>query len=192
MNLIDKFHNWRRKRRWNKQYKSGRWDNLKNEKEAKRYFKIVELIKEYGTVNPTILDLGSGEGVLNKSLNDFEFSYFLGIDFSEVSIKKALKKKYPNSEFKTADLHSFIPEKFYDIIIFNEAFYYVYDKERQKVLDRMMSKLNPNGIIINSIYKEGLGCWEYFNIDQLKQLDFVTVTTEDDNTYWKIGVYQKQ
>jgi hypothetical protein len=45
MNILDKFHNWRRKRRWNKQYRQGQWDNLKSEKEAKRYYQIIDYIK---------------------------------------------------------------------------------------------------------------------------------------------------
>jgi len=64
MNIIDKFHNWRRKQRWNKQYRKGRWDNLKGEKESGRYKKLVEYTSKYGSANPDILDLGCGEGVL--------------------------------------------------------------------------------------------------------------------------------
>jgi len=41
MNIIDKFHNWRRKQRWNKQYKKGRWDNLRKPIEADRYKTII-------------------------------------------------------------------------------------------------------------------------------------------------------
>ena len=36
MNIIDKFHNSRRKHRWNNQYKRGRWKNLRSEKQRKR------------------------------------------------------------------------------------------------------------------------------------------------------------
>ena len=44
LSIIDKFHHWRRKRRWNKQYKKGKWDYLNNEREAVRYNKIVEYV----------------------------------------------------------------------------------------------------------------------------------------------------
>ncbi|KAB8155322.1 methyltransferase domain-containing protein [Kordia sp. TARA_039_SRF] len=187
MNLLDKFHNWRRKQRWNKQYRKGRWDNLRNPIEAERYYTIMRFIEQYGKSQPSILDLGAGEGVLNEYLDDEIFSYFMGVDFSEVSIQKAKARGFSKAEFITADIHNFTPPQKFDVIIFNEAFYYVHESEKQNVLDRMLAHLNDNGILIVSIYREGIGCWEYF--DKLKQLDFTTVTTENEKTYWKIGVF---
>ena len=46
MNFVERFHHWRRKMRWNKQYKKGRWDSLQSEKELHRYQRIIDLIKE--------------------------------------------------------------------------------------------------------------------------------------------------
>ncbi len=86
MNLIDKFHNWRRKQRWNRQYKSGRWNNLKSEKEVARYRQIIEFIKQYGPKDPSILDIGCGEGVLTERMDPKDFSFFMGLDFSSESI----------------------------------------------------------------------------------------------------------
>tara|TARA_R100000365_G_C2663508_1_gene15550 strand:+ start:91 stop:264 length:174 start_codon:yes stop_codon:yes gene_type:complete len=56
----------------------------------------------------------------------------------------------------------------------------------------MLKSLTEDGIIITSIYREGHGCWEYFKEDKrLKELDFTTVTTDEELRYWKIGVYKK-
>jgi len=53
--------------------------------------------------------------------------------------------------------------------------------------------LNDDGIIITSIYREGIGCWEYFKENaQLKEEAFTTVTTHKEKTYLKIGVYSKK
>jgi len=54
----------------------------------------------------------------------------------------------------------------------------------------MVEHLKPNGIILVSIYREGLGCWEYFKNEKFQELDFTTVTTNEEKTYWKIGVYK--
>lgn len=189
MNILDKFHNWRRKLRWNKQYRKGRWDNLRNPIEADRYKTIINFITTHATKNPSILDLGAGEGVLNEYLDADLFSYFLGMDFSDVSIQKAKTKKFPKAEFVTADIHNYTPNQKFDVIIFNEAFYYVHNSEKQNVLDRMLDHLNDNGILIVSIYREGVGCWEYF--EKLQQLDFTVVKTDEEKTYWKIGAYKK-
>ena len=193
MNILDKFHHWRRKRRWDKQYKSGRWESLKSEKEAKRYHQIIDYLKKHGSDNPSIMDIGCGDGVLNQRLDEVEFSYFLGLDFSKVSIDKAKAKNFPKSEFETADAIKYHPKRNFDAIVFNEAFYYIRDTEKQNVLDRMLDHLNENGIIITSIYREGIGCWEYFKENpRLKELDFTTVSTNEEMRYWKIGVYRKQ
>jgi SAM-dependent methyltransferase len=189
MNLIDKFHNWRRKLRWNKQYRKGRWDNLRNPIEAERYYTIMRFIELYANPQPSVLDLGAGEGVLNEYLDDEIFSYFLGVDFSDVSIQKAKARNFTKAEFLTADIHNYTPSQQFDVIIFNEAFYYVHESEKQNVLDRMLASLTENGILIVSIYREGVGCWEYF--DKLLQLDFTIVKTDEEKTYWKIGAYKK-
>ena len=95
LSYLDKFHIWRRKLRWNRQYKKGRWDYLKDDKEAPRYAKIIELIKYHSKKKPSILDLGSGEGVLRIRLDTENIGYFLGINFSKFSIETANKYKIP-------------------------------------------------------------------------------------------------
>lgn len=193
MNIIDKFHNWRRRRRWDKQYKKGRWESLKSKIESKRYIQIIDYLKKYSPQKPSILDIGCGDGVLNERMGDFEYSYFLGLDFSKVSIEKAIAKNNPNSEFIVADIVNFKPSQNFDIVIFNEAFYYIHDSEKDNVLSKILDHLNKNGIIITSIYREGIGCWEYFKEHpQLKEEAFTVVTTKKEKTYWKIGVYIKK
>lgn len=190
MNLLDKFHHWRRKRRWNKQYKSGRWESLKTELEAKRYYQIIDFMREFSPKNPAILDIGCGDGVLNRRMEDFEYDYFLGVDFSEVSIQKAREQQFPQSEFLAEDAIKFKPNRVFDVIIFNEAFYYIPDSEKDNVLNLMLRHLSPKGIVISSIFREGVGCWEYFKEHpQLKEQAFTTVQTKKETTYWKIGVY---
>ena len=190
MNTVDKFHNWRRKQRWNKQYKKGRWENLKGEKERARYEKIVEFTENHSNKNPDILDLGSGEGVLFDYFNPDNINAFLGMDFSSVSIKKANAVIREKATFICADLHSFKPVSNYDVIVLNEAFYYIHETKKSEVIDLIVNHLKPDGIIIVSIYREGLGCWEYFKTERFKELEFTTVKTEEEKTYWKIGVYK--
>ena len=192
MNILDKFHHWRRKMRWDKQYKSGRWDSLASEKELKRYQQIIDYIDTHGNKNPSIMDIGSGDGVLTMRMEHVPYSYFLGLDFSKVSIEKANERKLPKAEFETADAITYIPKRKFDVIIFNEAFYYIHDTKKQEVLDRMIDALNEGGIIITSIYREGTGCWEFFkDHTNLKELDFTNVTTDEELRYWKVGVYSK-
>lgn len=190
MNIVDKFHNWRRKQRWNKQYRKGRWENLKGEKERIRYDKIVEYVDKYANKNPDILDLGSGEGVLLDSFNVDNIASFDGMDFSSVSIKKANSSNRQKSTFVCADLHTYKPKSNYDVIVLNEAFYYIHQTKKNEVINMIIEHLKPNGIIVVSVYREGLGCWEYFKNKTFKELDFTTVNTDEEKTYWKIGAYK--
>lgn len=191
LSLVDRFHIWRRKLRWDKQYKKGKWSYLKNDNEAFRYKKIIEFLELYSKKQPKILDLGCGEGVLTEYLKDFNYDYFLGVDYSKVSVLEAKEKKLKKADFLVADLHYYEPSDEFDVVVLNEAFYYINDKLKETVIKRILNCLKENGIIITSIYKEGIGCWEYFDIEQLQQLDFTTVTTPKEGTYWKVGVYKK-
>lgn len=192
LGLIDRFHHWRRKMRWNKQYKKGKWDYLNSEREAARYHKIIEYITAYGKTKPTILDLGAGEAVLNEKIDSNDYSNFHNVDFSKASIQKAKTKQLQNATNLVADIHTYSPSETFDIIIFNEAFYYVHDNLKLDVLNRFIDKLNTNGILITSIYKEGQNCWDLINASQkLEQLNFETVNTNREGTYWKVGAYRK-
>lgn len=192
MNLFNKFHSWRRKKRWDKQYKNGRWAAFKDERETNRYGTIIEFLKKYAPNNPSIFDIGCGDGVLNERIGEMPFSYFLGLDFSKESIKQANSKNFQNAEFISADIIGYVPERKFDAIIFNEAFYYIHETERQNVINNLMDHLTENGIVIVSIYREGNGCWHYFKEDpRWKELNFVIVTTNEDLQYWKIGAYKK-
>lgn len=191
MNLLDKFHHWRRRRRWNKQYRSGRWESLKSELEAKRYFQLIDQMKEFASPNPSILDIGCGDGVLNERMGDYLFRNFVGVDFSSVSIEKAKAKNYPKSRFIAEDILKYSPAENFDVIIFNEAFYYIPDNEKARVLDLMLDHLNPNGLMIVSIFRDGLGCWEFFKeSNRLKELDFTQIDADSGDKYWKIGAYR--
>lgn len=190
MNILDKFHHWRRRKRWNKQYRRGRWESLKNKIESKRYYQLVDFMREFGVSKPTILDLGCGDGVLNSRMEGFEYEYFLGVDFSSVSIEKAKAKHFKNAQFIAKDIIAFRPDRNFDVIIFNEAFYYIPEEHKQSVLDLLIDHLTPNGILITSIFREGLGCWNYFKENnRLRELAFTNITTEKEETYWKMGVY---
>lgn len=193
LSFLEHLKNWKRKLRWDRQYKSGRWDYLFDKEEEPRYTGIISAIYRY-TKNPKILDLGAGEGVLRFKLKTTKavVEYYCGVDFSKVSIRKAKKFNFEKSKFIVADLHYYTPDQNYDIIVFNEAFYYINHKLKSEVLERILSKLNDNGILIVSIFKEGEGCWAFFNHERLEKLEFYNIESSKENRYWKLGVYRKK
>ena len=124
LTFIESLKNWKRKLRWDRQYKSEKWNYLFENEEEPRYNGIINAISKY-IENPKLLDLGAGEGVLRFKLKEQNslLKYYCGVDFSQVSIKKAKKFNFDNSKFVVADLHYYTPDQNYDAIIFNEAFY---------------------------------------------------------------------
>jgi trans-aconitate methyltransferase len=190
MNILDKFQNWRRRRRWDKQYESGRWESLKKDRELPRYAALLGYIMLANKDNPRILDLGCGEGVLNEKLPAyFPYQSFTGIDYSKVSIEKAQAKNFPRAEFQCADMHTYTPEGEFDIIIFNEAFYYINAAAREGVLDRVIRHLAPDGVIIFSMYRDAADCWPLIE-SRLPMVSFATIRTEEELLYWKLGIFK--
>jgi trans-aconitate methyltransferase len=119
------------------------------------------------------------------------YRYFLGVDYAQASIEKARERQLPQAEFEVADALHFEPVSEFDVIVFNEAFYYIEDRYKRRVLDRILGKLSKNGLLIVSIYREGTGCWEYFKEHPgLKEVAFKKVTTDEELRYWKVGAYQ--
>ena len=189
MNLIDKLKHWKRKFKFNRQYRRGKWAKLGSDHESVRYIKIDEYLNQYKP--KSILDLGCGDGILNRRMTYNGHNYFLGIDYAKESIKMAEAENYPKAEFQTKDLIEFTPPQKFDAIILNEAFYYIHDTKKNEVIDTILNSLTPNGIFIVSIFREGTGCWEYFKDNpRLKEIDFSTVNSEAGTTYWKLGLYQ--
>ncbi len=190
MNLKDRFRHWRRKMKFNSQYRRGKWDKLGGEKESVRYEQIDAYLHRFKPAS--IMDLGCGDGVLNRRMTYDGFDSFLGVDYAEVSVNMAKKQGYPKATFETHDLLDFTPKDNYDAIILNEAFYYIHDSERTRVLNNILSGLNDNGILIVSIFREGATCWEYFKENpKLKEEAFDVVHSKLDDTYWKLGAYSK-
>lgn len=192
LSLIDSIKNWNRKLRWNRQYKKGKWNYLFNQDENPRYAKIIELITYY-TDHPKLLDLGAGEGVLRHKLNykGVKLQHYCGIDFSEVSIQKAKAFQFEKSDFFVEDLHYYKANQVYDIVVLNEAFYYINQKLKNEVLERIISFIANDGLLIVSMFKEGTGCWTFFNHPSLKEVEFTTIQSSKAGRYWKVGAYQK-
>jgi 2-polyprenyl-3-methyl-5-hydroxy-6-metoxy-1,4-benzoquinol methylase len=189
MNLKDRFKHWKRKIKFNSQYKRGKWAKLASEHESVRYKQINEYLEEYKP--KTILDLGCGDGVLNRRMIYDGYDYFLGIDYAKVSINQAKAQNFQKAEFETHDLLDFKPSQKFDAIILNEAFYYIHDSRRSDVVTTILDHLSNDGVLIVSIFREGNTCWEYFKDNpKLKEVSFNTVHSKAGTTYWKVGLYQ--
>lgn len=100
-----------------------------------------------------VLDLGCGNGRLNKFLEEESKVEYLGIDNSN-ELLKAAKKNNPKAKFKKGDLLE-IPEKDQssDIIACIAAFHHIPTKKlRNKALEEMRRVLKKDGILIITVW----------------------------------------
>lgn len=110
---------------WNDQYATGRWEYLKDLSEVHRNSIIAGCCQRLAA-QPSVLDIGCGEGILQEMIAPWYGSY-VGIDLSQEAINKAQAKSDARTTFICADATTFAPQESYDIIVFNECLYYFPD-----------------------------------------------------------------
>jgi 2-polyprenyl-3-methyl-5-hydroxy-6-metoxy-1,4-benzoquinol methylase len=97
--------------------------------------------------NGSVLDIGCGEGTLSDFLTPDQKTKYLGVDISKEAVRIGRTKRGLN--FVQGEAETFIPDHNFDVIVFNEMLYYV---EHVDVMKRFAKFLNPNGIIVISVW----------------------------------------
>jgi 2-polyprenyl-6-hydroxyphenyl methylase/3-demethylubiquinone-9 3-methyltransferase len=134
--------------RWDYQYGRGEWDQLAGE--AKRFDAVIDLIREHYQA-PAILEIGCGKALMLLRMNPSDFSYFTGVDLSEVAVNDARQYETERVQFVAADMQSFTPERKYDVVAFNESLYYA--KDPAATFARYLPYLNEDGCIIVTAFE---------------------------------------
>lgn len=139
--------------KWDKEWKSGAWDYLETVACERSRIAVIGgvLVPMYSHVNASVLDIGCGEGPISDFLTPQQKSKYVGVDLSKEAIHTAKKKRGPPLKFVHAAAHNFVPHHKFDVIIFSDVLYYV---EYEKVLKQYEGYLNPNGIVIISIFHQ--------------------------------------
>ncbi len=134
--LAERVHAWERetgrgdapaaKEVWEEQYEKGHWELMRSFDEVARYSVIagyVHHLKPGGSV----LDVGSGEGLLADHLRPFGYARYHGVDLSEAAIRQAAGRVDGLTTFTAADAEAYLPPGRWDTIVFNECVYYFQD-----------------------------------------------------------------
>ena len=167
---------------WNKQYREGRWDYLISLKEASNNL-VVAMYCNHFCPRAEILDVGCGFGNITEHI---QFKDYLGIDFSEAVIERAVKKD--RASFLCASAEDFSTDKKFDIIIFNEVLYYL---DALEILKKYRLFLKENGFFVISIWKhpKTLKLWEKIGMVYIC-LDSIEISRDKTCDGWKIGVFR--
>ncbi|MFY9822260.1 MAG: class I SAM-dependent methyltransferase [Thermoanaerobaculia bacterium] len=111
---------------WEEQYRRGHWELMRGLDEVARYSVIagyLHRLKPGGSV----LDVGSGEGLLLDHLAPYGTSRYHGIDLSEAAIAQAAPRANERATFAAADAETYVPQGRFDAVVFNECVYYFND-----------------------------------------------------------------
>ncbi|MEU7482111.1 class I SAM-dependent methyltransferase [Lentzea sp. NPDC042327] len=134
---------------WDAQYARGEWDHLAGLGEQAYYAVIVG----YGTFfapGGSVLDVGCGEGVLHSRWLPHGYERYVGLDISEVAVRRLAQRVDERTEFRAADADTHTPDGKFDVIVFNESLYYLTDP--LAALERYERALTPDGVVIVSMF----------------------------------------
>lgn len=137
--------------RWNYQYSKGLWDGLEYMNELARFSVLAGYVQFLKPNKPSVLEVGCGEGVLAQRIGLDHYQTYLGTDVADAAIERA-QARFGNEKtrFQSVDMNEFQTAEQFDVIIFNEAIYYL-----RPMLDRLVNQyvpmLKPDGLLIISM-----------------------------------------
>jgi 2-polyprenyl-3-methyl-5-hydroxy-6-metoxy-1,4-benzoquinol methylase len=136
---------------------AGKWNYLDGLEEFARYSIIAGY---YARLRPqgSVLDLGCGAGLMQRTLVPYNYSRYLGIDISPDAIERAscalhADAQCPNTMFQVGSMEQNLDLNHppFDVIIINEAL--CYTEQPVEVLSRLYKQvLAPEGIFIISLH----------------------------------------
>ena len=116
--------------------------------------KTIKYLNKLGISKPEVLEIGTGSGCISIALKKNIDCNIKAIDISENAIKLAIKNANLNNvdiEYEVKDIHNFISNKKYDLIISNPPYVPFGSEVDEKV------KYEPQ----NAIYAEDNGLYYY-------------------------------
>ena len=135
---------------WDDQFARGKWDYLRA-----RDIKVRDLIANLAS-GGTVVDLGCGEGLLAFELPETSYTRYIGVDVSTVAIENALRRAFQTSNTKctfiATDLREWEGTEEADVILIEEALYYLTPSAQHTLLDTCERSLSDRGKLVVIIH----------------------------------------
>ncbi len=99
-----------------------------------------------------ILDAACGTGGLLSYLGERKYTQLTGFDYSRHAIDFSQERNLDVGFGDLREVENFRPTERYDVIICNDALYFLTDEEIEKTLSVFRERLNENGLILVNIH----------------------------------------
>jgi trans-aconitate methyltransferase len=130
---------------WNLEWAAGRWNYLDAVNPLS-----VEIVRKYSR-NGAIVELGCGSGALAASVGSRFYKSYKGVDISNVAIKRARARRIDRSEFEIGTMES-APIGPADLIIIQEALFYLESKQQIGLLQKCLRYVAPQGKVYITVH----------------------------------------
>lgn len=130
---------------WNHRHALGKWSSMGDLQELAR-FSVIAGYVQHLKPGGRILELGAGEGHLQRRFDRSRYSLYYATDVSDLAIARGRRFEDEKTRYLVADLNTYVPDTDFDCIVINEAIYY--GRSVQAVLDRLAPFLRPGGIFV--------------------------------------------
>jgi SAM-dependent methyltransferase len=140
---------------WDEEYASGKWDHCDHTPGAWVYGFIQKYCR-----NGSILDLGCGAGNTGNELDVTSYRQYIGVDVSEVAVQKAGKRsaregRAAKNRFVQGDILSYIPEEKHNVILLRESVYHIPRTKVKPTLDRYSRYFTDDGVFVVYLSRDG-------------------------------------
>ncbi|WP_353723059.1 class I SAM-dependent methyltransferase [Dyadobacter sp. 676] len=144
-----------------------------------------------------ILDAACGTGGLLSFLNENSYSNLHGFDYSQDAIGFSNERGLNVVSGDLRNVDAFEPGETFDVIICNDALYFLTDAEIVRALSAFKDRLNPNGLIIINIHAFeafsgthdlAVGSSRRFRLGQFEAFSKAAGLRIDYSTYWPFAL----
>jgi len=137
-----------KRRLWNQEFTSGRWESLDSTPGDIVYHYVEKYCR-----GGCILDLGCGSGNTGCELNAQKYTHYTGVDISDVALEKARWRtqacqRGKLNQYLQSDVAAYVPNQKYDVILFRESIYYIPLQRTASTLGRYAHHLREGGVFI--------------------------------------------
>lgn len=176
--------------RFDAEYRRGRWDYLASAPFERPRQGVVSAYVGYADPQGSVLELGCGEGTLYAHLAPTNRSGYVGVDLSEEALGRA-RARGVSAPLVCAAVEHYVPDRRFDVIVFNEVLYYIADPAA--VVRRYRPWLTDGGAVVVSWFRapgeaeaREAALWRELDRPEWETVDHCQIVNPARKLVWRI------